>query len=477
VTSTEWLRAALTEHLDAEAAVARARGRAQEEEVRRAAAAARARLGTGEARERLEEVVGTRAIDAASHAALLTHLANAAEAELLARAKIVLAPLEGDRIVLGGRPTTLIDALRAARSDDGATAEAALIAIDAELGRERARRIEAWDEAAARRARIRARGPASTDDAPADLAERCAGFLDATDDAAADLVARAHHAARSDERKPVGRIAALAPSSLDRIVSNVGRTERIARTFAMIGLGDELGRRVSVETTRALVVTPIVLANRDRATVLASAFECGVPTERGMLGATMEALVRSLSSPASPVERARPPIGSVAAATRALFEALLAVRAFVAKHVVTTERECDALRVAAAASTMLEARHACAVVLAGPASARSDEHARELAARALGLDPTHVSAELAHSTRSSALAASTRARTRLAALAWAPALRERYDEDWYRNPRFSDWVRGLAVRADVGVEAIEAELGTAPTAAAARALELVTGPG
>jgi len=62
----------------------------------------------------------------------------------------------------------------------------------------------------------------------------------------------------------------------------------------------------------------------------------------------------------------------------------------------------------------------------------------------------------------------------LAALAVVPALRERYDEDWFRNARVADPIRDACARGNpMTAAAFCAEQGAAWDAASARAIELV----
>jgi hypothetical protein len=459
-TPTEWLRDALIARLDAEAETERAFGTARSAEARKHAAAMRARLGTGEARERLEEAVSTRAIDEASYAAILAHLASAAEAEVLARAGVVLELDASDRVVVADRACSLLELVGEARDADAETARRAIAALASEATRGRAQRTEALAEAEERASRVRARGPAHPDDADAALPDRCRAFLDATDEAAEEIVARAHHASSTDAHSLVGRANALAPRELDRALARPGRTQRITRTLGWSGLDRELARRVTVEPSRALSLAPRVAVTSTRAVVFASPIEAGIASERALLGASVEALVRSLVSPDASIEHARPPIGSAACAARALFELPFATRTFVSRYAEVGRRESDTVRVASAAASLLEARYACARMLAGSARAHVDDGTRERMAHALRLDPRDVSDELARSSRCPRDRAVTDARARLAALGWSRALRERYDEDWFRNPRLGDFVRGLAARGGiVSAEEISRELG------------------
>ena len=63
----------------------------------------------------------------------------------------------------------------------------------------------------------------------------------------------------------------------------------------------------------------------------------------------------------------------------------------------------------------------------------------------------------------------------LAALAMHRALRERFDTDWFRNPRVGELLRAGCERGNgLGPEAWCAELGTSLADAGVRAIELVS---
>jgi hypothetical protein len=475
----DWLREAIAASMQAEADALRARATGGETATaERLAAQARGRLGTGEARERMQDAISARAIDDASQGALLEHLASIAEQEVLARRGISLVPLTVARVVHEGRERTLGELAAQARDDALARAVPAALATSEWLARDRAARLEALADATERRARIRSRGPAMPDDAPTDLRERCAAFLTATDDAAADLVERAHHSVAAGPSSLASRLAALAPTSLDGFVPARTRMRRLAAVLEAIGLERELRARVDRVSSLALAVSPSIVRMRVRATVLVPELEVGLASERAVLAAITTALVHTLGSPALPLEHAQPPRASTAGAMGALFGSMLTNERYLRRYVDASASGHARIRVAATAACVLEARHACAAFVAGPADARTDDDARERAARALVLDPSLVSPELARSSWITPTEAETRARTSLAALAWAPALRDRYDEDFFRNPRLADFVRGAAARGGTAsCEAISAELGTDASRAAERVVELALNAG
>ncbi len=469
----DWIRGAIGEYLLSESEGLRARATGREiPEAQRRSSRARAALGTGEARERLEEAVSTRAIDAASHGALLEHLANAAEAEVFERRGLTLELLGESRVVVEDRERSAIELAGDARSESIDQARPAITALTNCAVDGRNARLEGFADAAEHRARIRSRGPAAPDATPGDLRAWCDGFLDASDDATQDLVARVHHASQTPNVSLAARIRALSVPTLDAIAAPRGRARRFGAVLDAIGMGRELAQRVEIQPGGFLRVEPSLALLRGRSIVLSSALEVGLTSERALLGGVSAALVHALGSPALPIEHARPAVGSAAMAFGALFEGFFADARFVARYFEASPRETMWLRTVSAAALVLAARHACVAVLLD-AAPRSPEGQRELAARALVLDPAMVPIELAAPSRIVPRVAVVVARARLAALTWAPALRERYDADHFRNPRFSDFLRGAAARGGtLSAEELSEEIGASPDLAAARVVEL-----
>ncbi len=183
-----------------------------------------------------------------------------------------------------------------------------------------------------------------------------------------------------------------------------------------------------------------------RAIVLTSAVELGLASEHGFAAALTGALALALASPASPIEHRRPPLATTARALGALVADALGEPALGHRLYAAGGRELGALATAARATSLFEARLACARALATDRSPRGDDEARDRAAEALSIEPGDVPLELALPLRRSARRDLADARARLTALALVPAVRERYDADFYRNPRFADLVRGAAAR-------------------------------
>lgn len=480
VNAAEWMRSALAAHDDAEQA--RRLDHAVEsdpvaiEAADRDASRRRAALGTGEARERLEEAVSNGAIDAASHGAMLAHLGQIATLEVLARRKVELSLAASTKAILGDRERSVGELAHDVRHAERPSALDALRALAEVAARGRAERLEALADAAERNAKIAMRGPASPDAVPTELAEHAARFLDDSSDAAADLVARALRDRPAPRDALLATLRALSPSALDALAPERGRARRIAAIFEGLDLDRELSRQVRVLPARAALPRYALVVQRPLVTVLASPSRAGLDDERRLLGVVAEALTRALVSRALPFEHASAPVASAAHAMGRLFRAFFADPAFVARTLEVGRREALALATASAAATALEARLACAALALGPPSARTEEAARVSGGRALFVDPSLVPIELVQSSLDPFDHAATRARTELAALAWAPALRDRYDVDFHRNPRLGDFFRGVAARGGLAsAETVTAELGTEPGAAARRIVELAEG--
>jgi hypothetical protein len=438
-----------------------------------AARRARAALGTGEARELLDAAVSAGDVDPIAHAALLAHLANVAEAEVLSRRSVVLDRFGDDPIVVEGRERTSAELLRELRQHGRKDERSTIRALEEHFASDREQRREALAEAEERGARILARGPRGPDEAPDDLRERCDRFLAATNDAAGELSERVRHPAGAEGRGLLGLLRALSPESLDPLVPAKGRPRRLGAIFAALGLSNELSRSVSVRPSRLLSITPALLEKESRVALFTSPIELGLASERGFLAALAEALTIVLASPMTAIEHRSAPLGSAARALGYVFADALTEPAIASPLYGAGTRADRHLRTCAAALSLLGARVACAHALVSERTARGDAEARDRVATALACDPGEVPLELALPLRQSQRRDHADLRARLAALALVPALRERYDTDFHRNPRFGDFVRGAAARGGlVSAESLVADAGGSLDDAARRALEL-----
>jgi hypothetical protein len=440
-----------------------------------AARRARAVLGTGEARELLDEAVSAGDVEPASHAALLAHLVDIAEAEVLSRRSLLLERVGDEPVVVDGRERTTAALVRELRQHGRKDERSTLRGLEEHFANDREARREALAESEERGARILARGPRDADEAPDTTRELCARFLASTDDAAGELSERARHPAGAEGRGLLGLLRALSPESLDPLVATKGRPRRLGAVFGALGLAKELGRSVAHRPSRLLTIAPSIVRIGSRVTLFTSTIELGLASERAFFAALGEALTLAMASPAAFLEHRHAPLGSAASAIGLLFGDALSEAALTTPLYSAGTRADRHLRTCASALTLLDARVACARALVTERTARGEVEARDRVAAALGCDPGEVPLELALPLRQSQRRDLVDARARLVALALVPALRERYDTDFHRNPRFGDFVRGAAARGGlVSAEALVVDAGGTMDAALIRASELAS---
>lgn len=436
---------------------------------------ARAALGTGEARELLEEAISAGDLDPEAHATLLAHLSNVAEAEVLARRGLSLGRWADDTVVVNGSERRIGDLVRELRRHGRKDERSMLRALEQHFAEDREARREALAEAEERGARILARGPRGPDEAPDDTRERCARFLAETDDAAAELALRVRHAVGAEDRGLGGLLRALSPEPLDPVLATRTRARRLGSIIEALGLARELGSGVSTRSSRALSAEPQLVPGGGRITIFTGAVELGLASERAFLSALGQALARVLVSPMTALEHRHPPLGSASRTLGLVLADALATPALTTRLFGAGAREDRVLRTASSGCTLFGARLACARALVVDRSLRGDEEAEARAASALGCDPGDVSMEVALPLRQSTRRDLVDARACLAALAIVPALRERYDVDFHRNPRFADLVRGAAARGGlVSAEGLVGDAGGRLEDASLRALELAS---
>lgn len=321
----------------------------------------------------------------------------------------------------------------------------------------------------------RAREASATAPAHPDVGDRDAWLeqaevlLGATDDIAHEA---SEHVARGPALADL--LAGLRVAELDDAVPRRQRFRRIAGRLAGLGFDRELGARVKVEAAHGGPDPGVRLA------LLAAPMDVRLSPARGELGVVSEvlgseglgrALAHALSAPALPVALRHPVDGTVARAIGGLFAQTVRERRAAPQ---LSARVVSRLRMVAGAFVILETRALAALAtlpteLAGDARA---EAARELLVRALGVDVPRPLAAL----WSTSPALPARLRGRLGSLAAWVALRESFDEDWYRNPRAAEPLRAAAARGGgLSVEAWLQELGVEASASASRLLELFPG--
>ncbi len=427
--------------------IEQARARAQGEPVdNRRLASARAALGSGEARALLDECVTLRILDPVDHRVFLTHLADAAGEEL-ARRRECPGALEVDQDVeVGGEPVSLgaiaTDATRWLERDR----------LDAVVGAvaPRARRwAEAHEEIDEAVARIEARGPSATAE-EVDLE----GWLAATDEATHEALARALFALGLAGSRGVGAeptlqlVRALRAAPLDALLSRESRMARLGRALAPLGADAVIAARLRVEDTRALSVrSEVWLVDPPRRVVIAAApVELGVLSELDLLEAFARALSHASVSPAASDEHRLTPRAEIPEQIGAIVSLFLGEPRFLETRYGLDKRAAAALAVVATYLGLVRARLdlSRAIVRTRRIATEGDE-ADAIAVRCLGLASALPLGWLLASPVPSAQL-HLAARSRVFAPAAFLALRERHDEDFFRNPRTAETLAGASAR-------------------------------
>lgn len=316
-----------------------------------------------------------------------------------------------------------------------------------------------------------------------DLATR---WLAATDDALA---------AWSDDRDVhdlPSLLFALRGAELDPFVSPRTRWKRLGGRLLPFGYERVLDRVVRVDAPHRAPWPAPRLVVRDSGRdlrLLPPRLDHGVLGEVLAAEVVGRAVALALVSVGLPPALARPPVATVARGFGHLFAQSLAEPSswrrlgLDAPHAEAVARHASgvlllSLRVHAAATLVRGLRDTPAtssslLLLPDTAPAPSidvDERCSELAARALGVElPTRFARALLWAPASSG----ARLRAASGALcAWA-ALRDRHDDDWYRNPRAEETLRAAFERGGaLGIEAWTEELGASEADGFARAREL-----
>ncbi len=326
--------------------------------------------------------------------------------------------------------------------------------------RERARRV-----AGETFVRLGAKPHADAGPAAALRVEQAERFLDGTDDLWRELSTRLPR--HGDSWLHV--LDALRGQEDDARYPARDRFRRVAADISSLGFDSALRGRVRVEPPH-LGRTPrhriVIMRPHDDVRIVPHAFEQGERSEGAALEAVGRALGLALLSPALPEAFSRPVVATCSRALGVLLRTLLGEpRIHDARGALKKEIGRAVLRTRAA--IVLETRVDAAMVVA--TAARSGQRSAELLSRAMMAEvPLPVAAYAVSSTS----AAGARFRARSAALGWRHALRERFDEDFYRNPRTGPMLRALVSRGgSVSVEEVSAELGVGLEDAVSHALE------
>jgi hypothetical protein len=399
-----------------------------------------------------------------AHAALCAHVARAhAEARYAeARAHSLelpgrLLPIEGERRPIG---VLVADWLR----ERNAARRAQLLGgLDTALGehatglvRARVRADRAAAQALARLAPER-HPDAGPQGGSAPLAER---WLALTQDLSVEAFASARRLFQVEAQGGLDNLWAVLGQELGGLFSPAGRFRRLAAELAPLGLRSELARagRLAPPHPGLFGAPQLLLPAIPRDVRIApSSLELGMGSE--LLG--MEVLGRALAhvhaAPGLPFALRHPSAASVARGAGGLLSLRFAEPRFLRKRREQSARAAGEIARLAAAFALADSRLAAAAVLARDLEPeRALEAAQPLCERALG-GPVPPGCALFLLVR---ISAGSAFRGKLWAPALAYAMRERFDEDWYENPRAAEPLRGAFARAgDFSVEAFAEELG------------------
>ncbi len=443
-------------------------------ESERAVARRHRRLGdVTQVRALLEDV--TRAgVDSAGAAALRAHLARAAADLVLAPARDALEAAGGVELRFGRDKGNVDDALVALSASDPERQTFAAAALEAHASRVGEHLAQAKGEADREGLRVFAGGARPPDAGPEAqaLAELAESLLAATDDVAHEVRGwLAPTGSSVFELMP--RLALPEASSF---VPRRDRYRRLSEGVAALGFEGDLASRVRVAGTHPFPGprARVVLARTPTdARLFESRREWGVASELSGAAVLGRALAHVLAAPALPLEHRRPLGATVARAFGVIVAQLIGDRVHLIRRRGMTAADADRLGRAAGALGVLTARLRAAAVTARAASrspAELEEQAAAAASRALGADVPIALARLAVVTPA---AAGPRFRATLHGLGLAWQLRERFDEDWFDNPKAAEPLRAAAARGGLlSVEDFAAELGATPELAPRRLAEL-----
>lgn len=421
---------------------------------------ARAELRTGALREAMDEADRLGLLAAEEHGAMLDLLSLAARDEVFARAGV--SPLRvTDFITLEGLRHSVLEwaslALESTLPPVRARAIRALAHADDRL---RAQRVEAIEEARALASKVRDRGPRSKDSSPDDEAEEAARFLAATEETARELMARLARSRAVERPRTVPEAFALLRHAAEHWrASPRDRARRVASILAPLGLMDELARRTKLGSPhRDLDIAARVVAINPphQVAIRPSPLELGLPSELALAHGIGRALAISLTSPGLPPALRRSWPGSLGRGLGELLTGLYANPIFLQRAHGLSGAELEGVRDSSLAFVLFRAR-----MLAARMGAREGlEEGREQLARAFALNDLAMPDALAEPSSLRVDERSADFRAAIVAPSIALALRDCFDEDWFRNPRAREPIFAASARGGgLSIEAWAEELG------------------
>lgn len=434
-------------------------------------------LGSESALERLEQAHANGELEPAVYAAVCAHLGRAVLERAYGPGRTLVSRI-GEREVAVEGDTRAVAALLgewrgqtsvAQRSRLLTALEPALSAFTRELLQVRAR---ADGEVSALFARLRP--PRHADAGPeagsTALAEE---WLTRTEDLTREALSFTRTALRYQGESGADALFQVCGQEFAGLFPRDGRMRRLALDWEPLGL-----RRMLSARARAAVEHPgplpsphlVVLAAPEDIRVSASAVEYGLASELASAETVGRALGLAHASSALPLALRFPSVGTVARSIGALATQRLLEPHFLRRLRGLSGRESDVVARVACAFFLLDSRLSAASVLLRTLGPEAPiERAGEVVERAL-LGPISPGIGAALVVRI-APGGPLRAKIHAPALAWA--LRERFDGDWYLNPRTGEPLRGALARAgELAIETFASELSTEVTRGIEKLAEL-----
>ena len=426
--------------------------------------AARAFLFSERYRERLDEAHSTGELSDVAYAAVCAHVARAQLERSYERGRMATTRLtayevsvEGETRALGallGEWSAMHSALQRER-----TFKAAAPALEEYLEALVTRRAEADHDVDIL---LRQLAPARHADAGPEGGARPAAehWLAQTEPLTREATAFTQRTLGVEGRNGLDLLWGALGQDFQGLFARDGRFRRLAADWEPLGL-----RRLLAARARAGAEHPgplaaphvVVLAAPNDVRVSASAYEYGLASELASAEAVGRAVGVVHASEVLPFAERFASAATVARAGGALAVQRLLAPHFLRRGRGLSARESEAVSRVALTYFLLDSRLAAAAVLARPLAGPSAlDEAAVLTERALcAPTPRAASALVLRASPGAAF----RAKVHGPALAWA--LRERFDEDWYLNPRASEPLRGAFARAgQLAVETLAEELGT-----------------
>ncbi|HEX5656910.1 MAG TPA: hypothetical protein VFX59_06930 [Polyangiales bacterium] len=311
------------------------------------------------------------------------------------------------------------------------------------------------------------------DAGPEDGRERASKFLDATAEVTREAIAYAERAQHQQVETGLDALWVALGQDMRGLVPREGRLRRLAAEWEPLGLRRMLATRARAAVDHAgpyLAAQLVALELPAQVRVSACEREYGLASELSMAETIGRALGLAHGSATLPTATRYPSVGTVARTVGALAVVRMLEPHFLRKVRGLSVRESEQVARLCALWFLLDARLSAAQTLGRTLRGETAlDQVTALAEQALlGSVPRGPAAVLIVRASGSAV---FRGRAHAPALAWA--FRERFDEDWYLNPRTAEPLRGaLAQAGELSVEAFAQELDTTVERGIAKLSEL-----